>query len=933
MTMRLTTGKKQLPLLLLVLMTFASWAQNNPTAALQQDFKKIFRAYQKDTNDVAVLLALSNYYASPDNASPDYPLAMKLSLRADSLFAEVLQDVRRDNITRSLMRKGINVTYLREYKQRLESQALTYYKTHDTISPSVQEAFMKYYSHIPEIVSLTNARRMESAYALATQENSIQGYLDFIDQYSGTDEAEACESAMLLLLNRLLSAQDNETSIDSVAALYSQYDAVMRSAVRQKSRIAYSRAARINTVQSYTDYLQKYPTGDCYAEALERLQALQALQFGSLKTAQEYAAFATENDDLPLAETAIERLRQRIIKDHDVEAAQVYLSHFPLDQMYSTIFRTYYSWFSAEGNRSPIADFAERYPDYPFNLTVESDLAHGIDVDVIDLMKPYNESEFANYSSYIYKLTGKKSAFVALQRILQQQLQRQDWKGAKSRIDNFGLSFETESKEEYEALSRLIAAAPNKAYQRHLELSDLKGLSRAVVSPDGQHLYYSTSVQGITRLYCSETSNQKNVKWATGRQVRVLQAPATAGIEVYNFYQQGRRVLLGIEGDIWTARVESDTLWTLEGRLPAPVNSKYHECDAFMLHDESGILLASDRPNGHNLQKSGVYFHGDTALALDLYFVPRIGQEWSEPINLGFGVNTPYCDHSPVLSHDMTTLYYITDGHAGLGYGDIYKVTREDVNDWSHWSTPVNLGKETNTCFAESSLSMADDQARLYFVSVNGRQQSSAVQSTVARHDSDNALCHVNLDLREIRNRLQSVAIADLSQQFIINNYEIGQIDTVIQLEVLKGKNYVVYLKTDTLFAPPLFIDAKAKERIFPQAFDMVHLLDMKYPLALPSVRFESESARMLPLAEQDMALVIKYMEFHPEVAVELVVHVPGTNDEHCFDLSQERSKALRSYLVQEGISISRIRLSGYGNVPCESTSVPSQVFVRFFVR
>ena len=41
-------------------------------------------------------------------------------------------------------------------------------------------------------------------------------------------------------------------------------------------------------------------------------------------------------------------------------------------------------------------------------------------------------------------------------------------------------------------------------------------------------------------------------------------------------------------------------MWVWTATLPAPVNSAYNDYDAFMVADGSGLLFASDRPDGHN---------------------------------------------------------------------------------------------------------------------------------------------------------------------------------------------------------------------------------------------------------------------------------------------------------------------------------------------
>jgi outer membrane protein OmpA-like peptidoglycan-associated protein len=98
-----------------------------------------------------------------------------------------------------------------------------------------------------------------------------------------------------------------------------------------------------------------------------------------------------------------------------------------------------------------------------------------------------------------------------------------------------------------------------------------------------------------------------------------------------------------------------------------------------------------------------LYFHGREEFNIDI-FVSEKNQEtgeWNEPINLGEIINTPFAETQPFLHPDMKTLYFVSDGHYGLGSGDIFMSKRLNPNSWTEWSEPVNLGKSINTPFLD----------------------------------------------------------------------------------------------------------------------------------------------------------------------------------------------------------------------------------------
>jgi hypothetical protein len=69
---------------------------------------------------------------------------------------------------------------------------------------------------------------------------------------------------------------------------------------------------------------------------------------------------------------------------------------------------------------------------------------------------------------------------------------------------------------------------------------------------------------------------------------------------------------------------------------------------------------------------------------------------WTEPMNMGPGINTSFQEMAPFLAEDNTTLFFVSNGRKGRGSKDVYKTKRLD-NTWRNWSAPENLGPQFNT--------------------------------------------------------------------------------------------------------------------------------------------------------------------------------------------------------------------------------------------
>ena len=85
----------------------------------------------------------------------------------------------------------------------------------------------------------------------------------------------------------------------------------------------------------------------------------------------------------------------------------------------------------------------------------------------------------------------------------------------------------------------------------------------------------------------------------------------------------------------------------------------------------------------------------------DLYYTRLVNGEWSKPINLGTPFNTEGNEMFPFLSD--STLYFASDGLAGLGGFDMYMVNLRSSRPW-----PKNMGYPLNSTKDDFGLILED---------------------------------------------------------------------------------------------------------------------------------------------------------------------------------------------------------------------------------
>ncbi len=185
---------------------------------------------------------------------------------------------------------------------------------------------------------------------------------------------------------------------------------------------------------------------------------------------------------------------------------------------------------------------------------------------------------------------------------------------------------------------------------------------------------------------------------------------------VYGIYDEAYRVDgSGTEsgfynGDLFLINPETSYI----EHLGQPINSIFFESDAFITDDGKVMLFITDRNPLHgNYEQKGWKadnegFWGNT----DIWLSEKVDDYWSQPINLGSVINTNSAERTPYLSSDKTKLYFSSNGHDGFGEQDVFLSTRTDMSNWTSWSNPVNLGKGVNGPYNDWGFKLYDDESK-----------------------------------------------------------------------------------------------------------------------------------------------------------------------------------------------------------------------------
>lgn len=111
------------------------------------------------------------------------------------------------------------------------------------------------------------------------------------------------------------------------------------------------------------------------------------------------------------------------------------------------------------------------------------------------------------------------------------------------------------------------------------------------------------------------------------------------------------------------------------------VNTKDWEPHLMVSPDGNTLFFVSDRDGGIG--------------GRDIYRIVKLPDgRWSEPMNLGPKINTPFDEDAPFVAIDNKTLFFASNGPKSMGGFDLF-ISILDEN--GEWSDPINMGSPINS--------------------------------------------------------------------------------------------------------------------------------------------------------------------------------------------------------------------------------------------
>ena len=403
----------------------------------------------------------------------------------------------------------------------------------------------------------------------------------------------------------------------------------------------------------------------------------------------------------------------------------------------------------------------------------------------------------------------------------------------------------------------------------------------------------------------------------------------------------------------------NDSLWKKALNLGPPINTPGNEGGLFISPDGRFLFFAAcERDDGIG--------------SCDIYWSKRLGKSWTEPENLGPGVNSPSWDSQPSFSSDGKTLYFSSKRPGGKGSSDIWKA---ELRDDMTWSRPVNLGDSINTAREEMAPFIHPDDQTLYFSSkghtgmggfdlyyskrdVTGKWKSPKNMGFPINTFADEITLIVNAkgDVAYIssgkaggkgKQDIYSFKLykeaqpervtyfkgivfdketkAKLSASFELTSLDSGKVIARSVSDPITGefllilppnRDYALNVSREGyLFYSDNFSLTNPGSSLEPFVKSIpMQPLKVGETVVLKNIFFDTDKYDLKPESRVELEKLTDLLKRNPSLKIEISGHtdIMGT-PQHNLELSNNRARAVYDYLVRHGISKERLTYAGYG--------------------
>ncbi|MDD2984614.1 MAG: OmpA family protein [Crocinitomicaceae bacterium] len=333
--------------------------------------------------------------------------------------------------------------------------------------------------------------------------------------------------------------------------------------------------------------------------------------------------------------------------------------------------------------------------------------------------------------------------------------------------------------------------------------------------------------------------------------------------------------------DIYVAHWNAEKkIWDNVERLPENINSPYDEEGVFMHPDGKTLYFSS---KGHNTM--GGYDIFSTVLQAD--------GTWTDPVNLGYPINTPDDDVFFVVAANGKHAYMTSVRENGFGDKDLYKITF--------------IGEEKKPMLNSEDILLASSGVPV---------REKVVEPKVFVSKSSMALLKgITFDAKSQKPHEASIELIDNTTGVVLAVFNSDPISGKFMVSLPAGKNYGIAVKSDGyLFHSENFdIPLESDYQEFTKDVYMKKI-EVGEVIVLRNIFFDLNKYSLRKESQSELDRLTKLMQDNPTLRIQISGHTDSRGAAALnMELSANRAKEVVSYLVEKGINKSRLESTGFG--------------------
>lgn len=343
--------------------------------------------------------------------------------------------------------------------------------------------------------------------------------------------------------------------------------------------------------------------------------------------------------------------------------------------------------------------------------------------------------------------------------------------------------------------------------------------------------------------------------------------------------------------------------WLVPENLGQVINSDQWESQPCLSPDKRDLYFASKRNGGYG--------------GSDIYVSHLLPDgRWSYPENLGPGINTPGDEQCPFIHADNQTLYFTSNHWPGYGDEDLFYVRKQPGGKWTE---PVNLGYPINTIDREGTLFIAADGKTAYYAS--DRSDSKGGLDLYSFELRENIRPFKTLwvkgkvfDKKTGAGIASSVELTDLAGKQTISKVLTDESGNYfITLPVGKDYAFTVNRKGYLFYSDQFLMTSRSPDSTYQKDIPLTPI-ETNASIVLKNIFFDSNKSELKPESQTELDKLVRLLTENPGLKIEIGGHTdnvgkPADN----LTLSNNRAKSVIDYLIHKNIPAQRLTAKGFG--------------------